>query len=240
MRLITASSFQKRIVICSRVNQHIADNSIIQPFALPAADANCLPYVILHLANSHYSGTKFQHIFFPALYSLSSSNCTSLHGSSPLTNSCSPMNVRVADAVNAPVRSKSPFIAPPTVPMLMSPSLSACVNNYPPPATLGLNVSGHEDKYKPWFFLLPKTFSVVHLNIQGLFGQAAHLASRICDMSSKIDYLRFSCTTDAVPAIICLTKTKLSDKISHEEIRLPGYDVIRRDRNRKEGGVAIY
>ena len=122
----------------------------------------------------------------------------------------------------------------------MLPSLSASLNDYPPLATPGLNVTGHEDVYKPWYFLSPKTFNVVHLNIQGLFGQTAHLASRICYTSSKNDYLHFSCTSDAAPAIICLTETKLSDKISNEEIGLPGYDVICRDRNRKGGGVAIY
>ena len=59
--------------------------------------------------------------------------------------------------------------------------------------------------------------SVVHLNIQGLLGQATHPASRICDTSSKIDYLRFSCITDVAPIAICLTETKLSDKIFNEE-----------------------
>ena len=57
---------------------------------------------------------------------------------------------------------------------------------------------------------------------------------------SLYTYLRFSCTTDAAPAIICLPETKLSDKISYEKIGMPGYDVIRHDRNRKGGGVAIY
>ena len=238
--LIAASSFQMRFVICSRVNQRIADCSIIRPFALPAANVNRLPYVILHLANSHYSCTEFQHVSFPTLYSSSCSNCALFHGSSILTDSCSPKDVRVADAVNAATRSKSPFNASSHAPMLMPPSLSACVNDYPPLATPGLNVTGHEDVYKPWYFLSPKTFSVVYLNIQGLCSQAAHLASRICYASSKIDYLRFSCTTDAAPAIIWLTETNLSDKISNEEIGLPGYGVICRGRNRKGGGVAIY
>ena len=39
---------------------------------------------------------------------------------------------------------------------------------------------------------------------------------------------------------MCLTETKLSDKISTAEISLPGYDVVRRDRNRRGGGIAIY
>ena len=97
------------------------------------------------------------------------------------------MDVRVADTVNAAARSKSPYIALPSAPMLMSLSLSTYVNDYPPPATPGLNVIEHEDVYKPWYFFFMKIFSVVHLNIQGLFSQAAHLASRIYDTSSKIN-----------------------------------------------------
>ena len=149
------------------------------------------------------------------------------------------MDVSITNTVNAAARSKSPFIAPSPAPMLILPSLSAFVNDCPPPATPWLNVTGHEDVYKPWYFLSQKTISVIHLNIQGLFGQTSHLASRICDTSCEIDYLRFSCITDAAPAIITQTETKLPDKISNEEIGLPGHDVIRCDRNRKGGGVAI-
>lgn len=38
----------------------------------------------------------------------------------------------------------------------------------------------------------------------------------------------------------CFTETWLDDKISDEEVAIPGYEIIRRDRNRRGGGVAVY
>ena len=75
--LIIATSFQLCIVICGQINQRNADCNVIQIFILPATDCNCLLYIILFLANSHYSSTKFQHISSPALYSSSGNNFTS-------------------------------------------------------------------------------------------------------------------------------------------------------------------
>ena len=59
-------------------------------------------------------------------------------------------------------------------------------------------------------------------------------------MHSKIDYLRCSVRVNTAPDVIYQTETKLSNKIDSSEIALPSYDVIRRDRNRWGGSVAIY
>ena len=96
------------------------------------------------------------------------------------------------------------------------------------------------DVFKQWFFLIPKTFAIIHLNIQGLIEQTTRKALGVCDTHSKIDYLRCSVRDDTDPDVICLTETKLSDKINSSEIALPGYNVIRHDRNRLGGDVAIY
>ena len=94
--------------------------------------------------------------------------------------------------------------------------------------------------FKPRFFLTPKTFVIIHLNIQGLIGQITRKALGVCDTHSKIDYLHCFVRDDTAPDVICLTETKLSDTIDSSEIALPGYDVIRRDKNRQGGGIAIY
>ena len=50
-------------------------------------------------------------------------------------------------------------------------------------------------------------------------------------------YLRCSVHDDTASDVICLTETKLSDKIDSSEIALPGYDVIRHDRNRQVANI---
>ena len=82
--------------------------------------------------------------------------------------------------------------------------------------------------------------SIVHLNIQGLLGQKKCKIAGVCATYHKIDYLRYSTKDIGAPAILCLTETKLSDKIATAEISLPGYEVVRQDRNKRGGGVAIY
>ena len=62
----------------------------------------------------------------------------------------------------------------------------------------------------------------------------------VCDTRSKIDYLRCSFRDDTTHKVIRQIETKLCNNIDSSEIALPGYDFIRRDRNRWGGGVAIY
>ncbi len=40
--------------------------------------------------------------------------------------------------------------------------------------------------------------------------------------------------------ILCINETRLDNTINDNIIKIPGYDIIRRDRDRNGGGVAIY
>lgn len=40
--------------------------------------------------------------------------------------------------------------------------------------------------------------------------------------------------------ILCLNETRLDNTINYSIINIPGYDIVRRDRDRNGGGVAIY
>ena len=40
--------------------------------------------------------------------------------------------------------------------------------------------------------------------------------------------------------VICINETRLDDSIDNSEVKIPGYDLIRKDRNRNGEGVAIY
>ena len=40
--------------------------------------------------------------------------------------------------------------------------------------------------------------------------------------------------------IICINETRLNNSIDNNVVKIPGYDILRRDRNRHGGGVAIY
>ena len=65
----------------------------------------------------------------------------------------------------------------------------------------------------------------IHLNINSLL--------------PKIDKLR-EIVKISNPTVIGITETKLDSSISHSEISIDGYCAIRRDRNRKGGGVICY
>ena len=40
--------------------------------------------------------------------------------------------------------------------------------------------------------------------------------------------------------ILCINKTRLNNLIDNRLVEIPGYDIVRRERNRHGGGVAIY
>ena len=87
----------------------------------------------------------------------------------------------------------------------------------------------------------PNGLSILQQNIDGLFGQPKHLANGWpADTNVKIDYLRFASKFKFSPAIICITESKLGNKIDDAEVAIPGYTIFRRDRNHRGGGIAIY
>ena len=40
--------------------------------------------------------------------------------------------------------------------------------------------------------------------------------------------------------VICVNETKCDDSVNDSELVLPGYNLLRRDRTRNGGGVALY
>ena len=70
-----------------------------------------------------------------------------------------------------------------------------------------------------------KGFKISHLNIRSLVKNVDQF--RIYSHNCKFD-------------IICLSETMLDGTIQDYEVNVNGYEVIRKDRNRNGGGVAIY
>ena len=69
-------------------------------------------------------------------------------------------------------------------------------------------------------------FKVISLNINSLY--------------KHLDELRLFCA-EHNPHIICLNETKINDEISDEFLRIDGFEnIIRKDRTRYGGGVAVY
>ena len=78
---------------------------------------------------------------------------------------------------------------------------------------------------KTWSVFKKRGLHFVHLNINSL--------------PSKIEELR-QIAKDTNSAVIGLSETKLDKTIFDSEISIPNYSLIRKDRNRKGGGVACY
>ena len=70
-----------------------------------------------------------------------------------------------------------------------------------------------------------KGLHFLHLNIRSLL--------------PKISELRFI-LQNAKPAVLCITESWLDNSVSDNEIKIDGYSVIRKDRDRSGGGVCMY
>ena len=160
-----------------------------------------MPYVVLHLANSYYSGAKglFNCTSAPVPTSMGADKlplplATALHTMSTIIDTISPTDIS-------------------TMHRSCNRDISCAINSESPPLSqTSLPQFPIIDEQKPWYFLTPKSFAVLHFNIQGLLGQAYRLGTNIRDTHSKIDYLRYSSNCSSAPAIICLTETNVSVK----------------------------
>ena len=94
-------------------------------------------------------------------------------------------------------------------------------------ASLLSSSSSHSalSKSDPTQFPSIPSFSVLSFNARSLF--------------PKMDNLRAVCASGCYD-FITVTETWLSADVLDRELYLPGYTIIRRDRNRHGGGVAIY
>ena len=70
-----------------------------------------------------------------------------------------------------------------------------------------------------------KGFKIMHLNIRSLI--------------KNIDQFRIYASNNQYD-IMCINETWLDDKISDHEVGIDGYDLLRKDRKRTGGGVAMY
>ena len=70
-----------------------------------------------------------------------------------------------------------------------------------------------------------KGFKIGHLNIRSLV--------------KNIDQLRIYLSNKKYN-ILSVNKTMLDSSIPNDEININGYDIVRKDRNRNGGGVALY
>ena len=70
-----------------------------------------------------------------------------------------------------------------------------------------------------------KGFKVGHLNI-------ASLPKHIEELKIFLNEITFD--------VLCINETRLNDLIENRSVEIPGYDIVRRDRNRHGGAVAIY
>ena len=57
---------------------------------------------------------------------------------------------------------------------------------------------------------------------------------------SKLDCLRHLLNLPNAPAVLALTETKLSSRITDNKVSINGYTFFRRDRSRQGGGVAVF
>ena len=69
--------------------------------------------------------------------------------------------------------------------------------------------------------------------------RASFCSSNINSLSSKTEELS-QIAKDTNSAVIALSKTKLDKTIFDSEVSVPNYSLIKKDRNRKGGGVACY
>ena len=70
-----------------------------------------------------------------------------------------------------------------------------------------------------------KSFSILYFNCRSLL--------------PKIDELSALCSAEN-PDIVCLVETWLGCDITDNEVLVPNYSIVRLDRNRHGGGVAMY
>ena len=74
-------------------------------------------------------------------------------------------------------------------------------------------------------FQLEQDFSIVHHNVNRLY--------------NKLDEIKLYLKIHYSVTIYCCSETFLNDNISDHQITIEGYNIIRRDRNSKEGGGLI-
>jgi exonuclease III len=218
--LATATALAVRIAIVGNIADHLTLFSEITPLRSATIDS----YIIIHLAREHYSATKLSY------------NMSPIHIKAKGDGSVTSDDV---DIVSPKPRLTLETCLSPRLHTSCMPTDNDCFSITTADTCQTSNVFDGQS----WPFTnadLTSYFTVVSLNIGSIFGNCHKTLCDSIGNFAKLDYLRHICCQTATPEMICLTETKLSNKIEDSEIYIDGYCVHRRDRNRQGGGVAIY
>ena len=85
--------------------------------------------------------------------------------------------------------------------------------------------------YVPTYFHqshFPSEFWILTINARSLLS------------GEKLKWLRQLVSSTTMVKVICITETWLDDKVPEEDIQIKGFKIVRKDRGRQGGGVAIY
>ena len=219
-----ANALRIRIVIITDYARNFQDC----PSFTPSDYQETFPYIVLHLHAEHYSATSY------------------IQRAGRPTDSSPPS---LENAVMQDVTQTINIASPPAYMQVNNTSFSysdikdkATDDNKSPvgiSVTQNLSLSQASSTYcfdGDWSFL-PNDLTILHCNCQSLLESAR---GHHHGYHNKIDYLRYLLQLPKAPLVVCISETKLSSKITDNEINIPGYTIFRRDRNRNGGGVAIF
>ena len=86
----------------------------------------------------------------------------------------------------------------------------------------------------------PKNIRVHDIDLSCFKAKGLHfIGLNIRSLLPKLSELKLL-TANISPATICLSETWLDDSVTDNEIALPNYSIVRKDRNRHGGGVCLY
>ncbi len=238
--LAVANTFTIKIVI---IRANFSPSCIVVEPRLNTPDA---PYIIIHLANSHFSAT---HTRPRTSSSTSTTRSTATSSSSPMmptapfvlsrttsaptTSIESPRVTSVSTTSTVSLRSTSAPTASSGSPRSTS-ALTASIAS--PCSTLTSSTSSASPRSAS---MTSSALTITHCNCQGLLGSGRSRKS-IVGTHKKLDAIRDLLSSQLAPGIFCVSESKLGSSIDDSEISVKDFTIFRADRNRNGGGVLIF
>ena len=246
--IAVSNALNIRIFIIYNSTRRIMEGTDIFPYQLSDKIKSTLPYIILHFNNEHYSGT--QHV------------AASQRTLTPSPSPCIPPSAQccvTTSSLSAQCCVTTSSLSAQCCVTTSLPSAQCCVTTSSPSTQCCVNTSTASTSIASSLFITPpcmstqnkpelltddlsindKELSIVYYNIQDYLSSYDKSACDDSGSHSKIDMLRYILRNQP-PTVLSLSETKLSRKISDSELYIPGFDLFRKDRTRKGGGVAIY